>query len=73
MLNGSLTTKNHRNIFGDLCFLIIRLNMNILKGDANMPTKTNIIVTNVFINEDKEKIRIEINKKIENLLKKTWK
>ena len=33
----------------------------------------NIIVTNVFINDDKEKIRIEVNKKIENLLKNTGK
>lgn len=36
-------------------------------------TITNIIVTEIFINEDQEKIRIEVNKKIGNLLKSTGK
>jgi len=35
----------------------------------NEQSPTKIIVTEVFINEDKEKIREEVNKKIENLLK----
>ena len=34
---------------------------------------TNIIITNTFINEDKEKIRIEINKKLEKILKNAGK